>query len=84
MVQLLPIIFKKPTSLMNYYVNVGRNIANSFSNVDDYRGYFRGSYPNSFCFKQVATQDIIDVIHSLENKKCDISVLPACVLKVLA
>ena len=68
----------------NYYVNVGRNIADSFTDVADYRNYLRGYYPDSFILLPVTDQDVIDVINSLKNKRCDTSMLPARVLKSIS
>ena len=68
-----------------YFANIGTVISNEIppNNVNPLI-YLRGSYQNSFYFSRVHPADVKNVIFSLKNKNCSLSVIPVKIIKSIA
>ena len=64
-----------------FFVNIGKNIAESLPDYDNHLNYLNGNFPNSFYFSPVNSTDIDIVISSLKNKSFGLHTFPIKILK---
>ena len=56
--------------LINYYINVGRNSADTLpSNDSDLTHYITRSFQSSFLFRGICTQEVYDTIMNINLRK---------------
>ena len=68
-----------------YFSSVGEMISDSCPNVNsDFREWLRGSYCDSFVYREITTHDIYKIVNSLKNKPCHINLVPVRVLKFIS
>lgn len=69
----------------NFFVNVGPNLAKSFSNSNEFVKYLKGNYRDSMFLKETTTDEIIKIIQHLKNKNsCGIDEINIKVIKFVA
>jgi hypothetical protein len=75
----------KANILNNYFVKIGKNIADSINtNEDDHLVYLSNNdFVNSFYFSPVTPQDVTSIIMSLKNKSCNINSCSISIIKKL-
>jgi len=66
--------------LNNYYINVGRNLADTLPRNDtDPNHYITRSFQSSFMFRGICTQEVQDIIMNINLKKSTIGIPQQCV-----
>ena len=67
-----------------FFISIGKNIAESLPNQGDHLHYLEGDYPNSFYFSPINHLDIKIIISSLKNKTFGPNTYPVKVLKYIS
>ena len=70
--------------LNHFFSTVGANIGNSITGSPvDYKSFMTGDYRESFFFRPVSTNSILQIINNLKNKSCHMESIPNIVIKTI-